>query len=441
MKVLLVSILALAVLVAAKPAPITSLPGLNFSVPYEMYAGYIPVQEKSYFYYFVTSQNDSANDPVVLWLNGGPGCSSLGGGLLSENGPIHPSHNQTLNSNPYAWNQIANVLYLESPAGVGFSLNPNGEQFNDNKTAEDNYQFLLNWFVEFSEFADNEFWVTGESYGGVYVPMLGELIMKNQDSSPNATRLAQNFQGIMVGNPYVNNDDNSDVEYYKYHALTDLQGRGGDGPGTFNLYDILVDNDPCSAILLSEYVRFPVNDRVSSLLQDFKHGKQRRYVPNPSPCINSYVTKYLNLEDVKEAIGANTKVHWELCGGPFYEQGSFSTVSIYKELVIKYNRKVLVYSGDADTVCNFIGTERWAAQLGLSPEQSWRSWVYKRPSLPKNQEFPQIGGFGVNYKEGFTYITVKGAGHMVPWFQPGPAYEFFMQFLRYGRINFDKYIP
>ena len=95
-------------------------------------------------------------------------------------------------------NQIANVLYLESPAGVGFSLNPNGEQFNDNKTAEDNYQFLLNWFVEFSEFADNEFWVTGESYGGVYVPMLGELIMKNQDSSPNATRLAQNFQGIMV---------------------------------------------------------------------------------------------------------------------------------------------------------------------------------------------------------------------------------------------------
>ena len=102
MKVLLVSILALAVLVAAKPAPITSLPGLNFSVPYEMYAGYIPVQEKSYFYYFVTSQNDSANDPVVLWLNGGPGCSSLGGGLLSENGPIHPSHNQTLNSNPYA---------------------------------------------------------------------------------------------------------------------------------------------------------------------------------------------------------------------------------------------------------------------------------------------------------------------------------------------------
>lgn len=70
-------------------------------------------------------------------LNGGPGCSSLGG-LLSENGPFRVNPDgQTIFENVFAWNKVANVLYLESPRGVGFSYQDqtanNDTTWNDDK--------------------------------------------------------------------------------------------------------------------------------------------------------------------------------------------------------------------------------------------------------------------------------------------------------------------
>nr|GMD59252.1 serine carboxypeptidase-like 45 [Ipomoea batatas] len=118
----------------------SGLPGQP-QVCFSHYSGYVTIDEeeghqRALFYYFVEAEVDPSSKPLVLWLNGGPGCSSLGVGAFSENGPFRPSGN-VLVRNEYSWNTEANMLYLESPIGVGFSYSTNSSSYegiNDNIT-------------------------------------------------------------------------------------------------------------------------------------------------------------------------------------------------------------------------------------------------------------------------------------------------------------------
>ena len=89
----------------------------------KQYSGYIDLSTgaKHLFYWAFESRNDPATDPVILWMTGGPGCSSEVA-LFGENGPcsVTPSGNDTL-TNPYSWNSKASVIYIDQPAGTGFS--------------------------------------------------------------------------------------------------------------------------------------------------------------------------------------------------------------------------------------------------------------------------------------------------------------------------------
>merc|ERR1712000_483379 len=178
----------------------------TFTPNFDQYAGYITLGSttKNIFYWFFTSQNNPSTDPVILWLQGGPGCSDMGGGLFLENGPYYPQANfntQTveLTKNVYSWNQNANVIYIDSPCGVGFSY-----ETNDNITAVDNYMFLQGFFDVYSEFASNDFWITGESYAGVYIPTLAYQILTNGTDAQLASNLKRG--GLMLGNPVTNCD-------------------------------------------------------------------------------------------------------------------------------------------------------------------------------------------------------------------------------------------
>jgi serine carboxypeptidase-like clade II len=97
------------------------------------------------------------------------------------------------------------MLYVESPAGVGFSYSDVQEAFNDNKTASDNYNVLISFFKGYPDFAKNDFYISGESYAGHYIPELALKIFENTAKNPN-TAPHSNMKGFLVGNPATQED-------------------------------------------------------------------------------------------------------------------------------------------------------------------------------------------------------------------------------------------
>ena len=153
---------------------------------------------------------------MVLWLNGGPGASSIGYGLFSELGPYMFTDDSFQNKttpgvpdvfeNPQSWNTVANMLFLETPPSVGYSYCGSGTgngsapkcHWDDSTQAVANYGALLSFFDSFPEYKDNEFFITGESYGGMYVPTLVEQIYNKS---------GVNLKGFAVGNGVIGHQD------------------------------------------------------------------------------------------------------------------------------------------------------------------------------------------------------------------------------------------
>ncbi len=185
-------------LFASNSDEIKYLPGLYPSPDFKQYSGYLDAtQGRRLFYWFVESRNKPSKDPVVLWLNGGPGGSSLYG-LFKENGPFRVlPDGKTLTYDEHSWNSLANVLYIESPTGVGFSYSDNYDyQTNDDQTLKFNYEALKHFFKKFKKFSKNDFYLTGEGYAGFYLPLLAVKILNDKKSHIN-------LKGLAIGNGYL----------------------------------------------------------------------------------------------------------------------------------------------------------------------------------------------------------------------------------------------
>merc|ERR1719217_1724230 len=131
--------------------------------------------KKQYFFWMFESRNDPQNDPTVMWLTGGPGCSSMTG-LLFENGPCKVNADGTATTpNPYSWNTRANVMWVDQPPGTGFSKGV--WDHNEDGVAEDMYQFLQALFKAMPKY-NTRFFVTGESYAGHYIPAVTHRIFE-----------------------------------------------------------------------------------------------------------------------------------------------------------------------------------------------------------------------------------------------------------------------
>jgi len=310
-------------------------------------------------------------------------------------------------------------LYLESPAGVGFSYCDGGcPTFTDNMTATDNYDFMVSFFKKYPKFSKNDFYIVGESYAGHYIPRLAYQIYLNLDKNPN-TPPQSNFKGFAAGNPLT--DEKFDFgdgiySYYQTHGMIPLSQSSGSPDGDFDPYDILTD--VCNDDRTLNHIRFP------HPIFNKTHLNRKRDVPSPYACIDDYVNKYLNRREVKNAIYALSSISWTECGGPSYLFNHESMIPIYNIFMKNTKWKILVYSGDADTVLNFISTEQWIISLKMSVKQRWRNWTYNDPVNGL-----QVGGWGIVYDR-LTFKTVKGAGHMVPWYQPVPAYQLMTDFIK-----------
>jgi len=149
--------------------------------------------------------------------------------------------------------------------------------------------------------------------------------------------------------------------------------------------------------------------------------------PNGSPCDDSsFATEYLNRADVQAAIHVK-KTKWEICSNRVnenYDGTGESMVPIYKFL-LSNNLRVLIYSGDSDSVVPYTGTAFWTSNSGFTPQgDEWRPWSFDDALGSQG-----VAGFVTDYKEGISFATVKGAGHMVPQFKPIPALVMFQRFL------------
>lgn len=134
---------------------ITGLPGYHGHIPFKQYSGYVTVNEnagRNLFYWLTMHDSPKPDTPVVLWMNGGPGCSSLFG-AFTENGPFKMTNGSTLLLNPHRWNSVAHMIYLETPAGVGFSYALNGNYTTgDDAVTMDNFQFVVGFFKALTAF-------------------------------------------------------------------------------------------------------------------------------------------------------------------------------------------------------------------------------------------------------------------------------------------------
>nr|CAB3458834.1 unnamed protein product [Digitaria exilis] len=229
---------------------VSQLPGQPSGVDFAQYAGYVTVDAtagRALFYYLAESTGGaaaSASRPLVLWLNGGPGCSSLGYGAMEELGPFRvKSDGRTLYRNPYAWNEAANVLFLESPAGVGFSYSNTTADYGrsgDNKTADDALLFLLNWMEKFPEYKGRDFYLAGESYAGHYVPQLAHVILRHAAATAGKGSSPINLKGIMT-------DTKGMYDFFWTHALMSDQAAEGINKYCGNFSAAASNSDKCDS--------------------------------------------------------------------------------------------------------------------------------------------------------------------------------------------------
>ena len=168
------------------------------------YSGLIDIDHKEnghvddIFYWWFESRNDASTDPLVLWLTGGPGCASEIA-LFYENGPFQfEEDGKTLKSNPYSWNTRANLLYVDQPVGTGFSHSAITHlNTNEDEVAENMAQFLEKFVAKYPQLEGRDFYITGESYAGHYIPAISHnLAFKHPE-------LKLNFKGLAIGNGLV----------------------------------------------------------------------------------------------------------------------------------------------------------------------------------------------------------------------------------------------
>jgi carboxypeptidase C (cathepsin A) len=197
-----------------------------------MYSGYVNVTSEDYLFYWFFESKQSAGQkaPLMLWSNGGPGCSAMEG-ATTENGPmvldmIKQSYAISvgeLSDNPYSWVDQANVLYVDQPRYVGFSFgtaNPPNYVLSSVDAGKDIVTFLLGWMGLFPDFAGREVILSSESYGGHYVPAWAQAVNDHNDKAPAASKI--NLKGLIIGNGIVNETVQSDELYYKFLRSHDL---------------------------------------------------------------------------------------------------------------------------------------------------------------------------------------------------------------------------
>lgn len=470
--------------VADVPADLVDrIPGFN-ATSFKVYSGYLAVpgpfklnkyESLSIHYQFHHAQTNAASSPVVAWHQGGPGGSSTQGGMI-EMGYFQVA--DEIKTNPHAWNQFANMLYLESPAGSGGTSGfsecmkagkPVACDWNDVSQAEAYAHTLLAFFKAFPELKKNNFFLAGESYFGQYGPNIAHYILNNAGFDNI------NLSGMLVGNGCWGgtatsfecngpNEKKLDADLYYGKGLASKKSYkaaytacgwdAGDKSlessescrtavneisqevGPHNVYDVY-DNCPATA----EHLRSSGSDMESLLhrarlalapaeqhkLHEALLGAEGGY---DWECGGTYppgkVSAWFMRADVQKALHLNKPG----LSGFDYQTSGPASVTLYPELAKKL--RILIYNGDADACVPYNGNEEWITDLeeqGVFKQSApWRPWytddVKSTPAGAKST-YEVVGS-----TQTLTFQTIRLAGHMVPLYRADAALKMFKDFVQ-----------
>ncbi|KAI0359086.1 serine carboxypeptidase [Trametes cingulata] len=396
---------------------------------------------ESLWFWFFAARNDSDSAPLTIWLNGGPGSSSMIG-LFQENGPCRITNDSSgVTLNPYSWNNVSNMLYLDQPVGTGFS---HGETKvgTSQQAAEDVWKFLQMFFADskFSKYQKADFALWTESYGGHYGPTIAAYILDQNagiaNGTVNGTHINLKFLGIGDGltdplaqypgylsysasNPYHPLVSTSTLE-----TATQAWNRSG---GCRD--QIIACNNGGSDDICSQAQSFCNDEILTAALGPYDPYYVLSREPDPYP---PDLAPYLTNASLMKTIGAEST--WIMSSEDIYfnfaDTGDWMRNSRpLLEKVVNASVRTVIYDGDADYILNFDGVEAMVAAL-----ETKFSGEFAKQEFANFTVNGQAAGLYKNAGT-FSYVRIFGAGHEVPAYTHGTlavgqaAFQMFSQIM------------
>lgn len=400
-------------------------------VGFESYSGFFTVDKRwdsNMFFWYFPSKNTSANVPVLLWLQGGPGASSLFG-LFEENGPFFISKDLKAIPRQYSWHLSHHLLYIDNPVGTGFSFTNDTKGYAQNETqvGENLYEALVQFFTLFPHLQSNPFYASGESYAGKYVPAIGYTIHKKNPSA----QVKINLRGLAIGNGYSDPLNQLDYGDYLYQiGLIDGNAKdrfdkdedkaracvkNNDFKCAFQTMDNLMDGD-------EEGTSFFKNVSGFSTYYNYLRTEE-------DPTDEFYLVEFLHLPETRKAIHVGNLPFHDLekvnLVEQYLEHDILDTVAPWiAELLSHY--RMLIYNGQLDIICAYPMMVNYLQNLPFDGADQYKTapryifWVED-----------EIAGYFKRVNNLYE-VLIRDAGHMVPRDKPKWAYFMITAFTMYG---------
>ncbi|KAM0039491.1 putative peptidase S10, serine carboxypeptidase, alpha/Beta hydrolase [Helianthus debilis subsp. tardiflorus] len=421
------------------------LPGFQGPLPFYLETGYVGVDENEdvqLFYYFIQSESDPEHDPLMLWITGGPGCSTISG-LLYEIGPIqfeakfYNGSFPTLISTPYSWTKMASIIFLDLPVGTGFSYarTTRASYSTDIQLCDQAYEFMRKWFKSHPEFTSNPFYVGGDSYSGNPVPIITQLISDGNEAD-NEPYI--NLKGYVLGNPLTFPEESNyqirfangmgliSDELYKslFHTCRGEYRSEYISPSNILCLQNLELYQECVDGILSAHVLEPSCGGIWLIkLPTQKRLDEHRFITSSYCRTDGYklVYHWLNEASVREAlhIRMGTITEWIRCKSDLNFTRTLYDVRPYHLNLSNKGYRSLIYSGDHDLNIPQQSTQAWVKDLNYPVTDQWRSWKLNG----------QIAGYTESYSNMMTFATVKGSGHTAPEYKPEECVAMFKRWI------------
>ena len=376
-------------------------------------AGRLPAGPgRQYFYWLCPARSGDAAAPLLVWLNGGPGSSSMMG-LFLENGPYWIAGDGSLHARNASWNNKFDVLYVDQPAGTGFSVAQEGAYArNQDDVAEAFSAFMANFYHAYPNTRSKQLWLTGESYAGKYLPAISARFVTH--GIPVA--------GVAIGNGLTVPREMTLTVPASYYAVGILDQSQRDKAYRLAL-DIAAHIDAG---------RWSNATAARSVLFDYIDGANG---PNSAPNVDSIlkygaydesgISAFLNSVETKRSLNLPADATWRQESRAVHENLYDDIMKPYAHLlepVLAAGVPVLLYQGQLDVRDGVAATEAWLA--------NW-SWTGRRRFLDSPRKAWMSSGIAGYYRScgGLTHLTVNGAGHLVPHDAPSRALDMIERFV------------